>query len=232
MLRNNIFWPHYIREAFTPRIDALADCLKRRILPSFESVGEEAENLQEEEYKQMTSCASEDADPADLAEAAFNRGLDFYTTMMDMAQGIRNMFAAGLYHLFEQQLLLLHRRELLDFEEENDANLFSLNQAGKRLASHGICIEEFHSWPKIRELRALANTIKHADGPACGELKNLRPDLFCRPDARELGLPYLPGLKVFQPLTGESIYVTDDAFNEYVEAVKEFWFELIEALEK
>lgn len=93
-------------------------------------------------------------------------------------------------------------------------------------------MEKFKSWAKVEELNRLADAIKHADGWSCERLKELRPDLFCHPDAGELGAPIdLPRLKVFQPLGGENIYVTDKAFDEYVAAVKGFWGELAEALE-
>lgn len=97
----------------------------------------------------------------------------------------------------------------------------------------GIYIEKFRSWPKIKELKILANAVKHADGNSCTQLKKLRPDLFRHPDAREVETSFLPPLplKVFQPLAGVAIYVTDEEFDRYVEAVKGFWSELIDALE-
>lgn len=230
MLPNNLFWSHHIRTSFIPLVDAFGDCLKKRVLPSFENVSQEANQVEKEAWERLGNYATEDTDPGDLAEAAFQKGLQFYMTMRDMAQGIRNLFAAGLYHLFEQQILLFHRSELLNLEERNHRKLFNANELIKRLASHGIDIDQFRSWPKVMELKTLANAIKHADGPACEKLKKLRPDFFCHPDARELGPPYLPGLKVFQPLGGENIYVTDEAFDEYITAVKGFWDELAEAL--
>ena len=232
MVRNNLYWSDHIRRVFIPLIDAFSDCLKKRVLPSFDKLEQEADQVANETWNRLGSHATENTDPADLADSAFQKGLEFYQTMTEMIQGIRNLFAVGLYHLFEQQVLYFHRSELLDFGEENDPKLFKTKEAFERLAAHGIAIDQFRSWDKVRELQTLANAIKHADGPSCEALKELRPDLFCHPDARDLGPTYLPGVKVFQPLGGEAIYVTDEAFDGYVAAAKEFWNELAAVLER
>lgn len=232
MIRNNLFWSHYIRTVFIPLVEAFSNCFKQRVLPSFDNLSQEADQVANKAWDRLGSYATENTDPADLADRAFEKGLDFYQTMTEMAQGIRNLFAVGLYHLFEQQVLYFHRSELLGFQEENDPKLFKTKEAFERLATHGIHIDQFRSWRRIWELQTLANAIKHADGVSCEALKKLRPDLFCHPEARELGAPYLPGLKVLQPLAGEAIYVTGEAFDEYVTTVKGFWGEWAEALEK
>ena len=41
-------------------------------------------------------------------------GLDFYMMARGIMQGVINIFTAGLYHLFEQQLLCIHRTALLN----------------------------------------------------------------------------------------------------------------------
>jgi len=231
MIPNALDWSDYIRTTFIPLIDTFSDCLKERVLPSFENLSQEASQVTSEAWSRLCSHDPEGTDPGDFADAAMERGVEFYQTMREMAQGVQNMFSMGLYHLFEQGFLFIHRRILLGTKEENNTKLFNLEEASKRLAEHGILIKQFHSWEKVFELKKLANAIKHADGPSCEALKKLRPDLFCHPEAKESGPPYLEGLKVFQPLAGESIYVTVEVFDEYVKAVKEFWSELSEALE-
>lgn len=216
-----------------PTREAFSDCFKKRVLHSFDDISQEADQIEKAEWERLGQYATEYTDPSDLAERAFQKGLEFYLTMSDMVQGIRNMFAAGLYHLFEQQLLLFHRQELLGFKEENDPKLFKVTEAARRLEDdHGVCVGRFRSWPKVEELRLLANTVKHAGGPSCEALKGWRPDLFRHPDVREFGMPFLPALDVFQPLSGKDIYVTDDDFDQYVVAAKGFWAELADALER
>ncbi len=231
MIPNALFWSHYIHTTFIPLVDTFSDCLKERVLPSFENLSQEANEVASDAWGRLGSHDPEGTDPGDFVDTAMEKGLEFYQTMSEMKQGVQNMFSLGLYHLFEQGFLFIHRRILLSDEEEKNTKLFNLEEASKRLAEHGIYIDQFHSWKKVFELKTLANAIKHADGRACEALKKLRPDLFCHPEAKESGPPYLERLKVFQPLAGESIYVTVEVFDEYVKAVKEFWSELIEALE-
>lgn len=109
MVWNNLYWSYYIRREFIPLIDAFSDCLKKRVLPSFENLSREADQMANEAWDRLGGHATEDTDPADLADSAFEKGLEFYQTMTEMTQGIRNLFAVGLYHLFEQQFLFFHR---------------------------------------------------------------------------------------------------------------------------
>jgi hypothetical protein len=161
------WWPYYIRNDFVPFIDIFADCLRRHVLPSFENVSREADDVANVAFDRFLSHASEDADPGDFVDSAFSEGLEYYQTMTELAQGMRNL----LYHLFEQQFLRFHRSELLDYQEENNPRFFSVEQAKARLVAHGIQIDLFRSWAKVDELKTLANAVKHADGRSCEELK-------------------------------------------------------------
>jgi hypothetical protein len=48
-------------------------------------------------------------------------------------QGVINMFTAGLYHLFEQQLLCIHRTALLRPCEQKTLKLLNTMEARRRL---------------------------------------------------------------------------------------------------
>ena len=178
-------------------------------------------------------------EPAILAgsqiDAAMHAGVDHYTMMKGIIQGIVNLFTIGLFHLFEQQLLYFHRTELLMRHEEDNPDLLKLDKAKEiLLRDYKIDIERFSAWGKVNELRLVANTVKHADGTSAEKLKTLRPELFRHPefdrDSRRSGLAITPG-QVFQPMAGQDVYITVDEFNLYVEAVKHFWFELSSAFE-
>jgi len=234
MVANNLFWSHHIRIHYIPYLDAFADSVRRRFLPTFETVGEEAERISNEVWEQLGESANEYSDPADAAEQAQNAGIAHLGMMKDMEQGFLNVFTVGLYHMFEQQFLLFHRRELLNFKEDTNHSLFSVKEGVTRLTVQGIDVTKFGSWPRVSELGVLCHTIKHADGRSCEELKKLRPTLFapCQGDDQwPQMLPYLPGLKVFGPLSGEGIYVTKEFFQEYADEVKHFWTELCDALD-
>ena len=125
-------------------------------------------------------------DMSDVADMANDHGIDVYQTMSGVRQGVLNVLAVGLSHLFEQQLLLFLRRGLLSKAEEDMPALFKVAEFEKRLAECGVKCRSFSCAGKLHELRTAANAIKHGTGPAGDELAKLRPDLFGSPDLLRL----------------------------------------------
>lgn len=231
MIQNPLFWSQHIRTVFISEIDLFARCLTNKVIPAFDNLEEESENIAEREFENRISSFGSETDLADVAEEAEDKAIDYYVMMKKMLQGIINMFAVGLYHFFEQKLFFFHRKELLSREEEDNTDLLKIGEVTIRLANNGINIKKFKSWKKIDELRLVANTAKHADGQSSEELKKLRPKLFWRPDFIDgFDSLKLPPISVYQPLMGESFYITHQEFMLYVKAVKDFWFEMVDAL--
>jgi len=196
MLHNELFWAGVIRRDFVEEIRTFGQALKDRILKAFGNIEQEAEKLEKEEYKRLLQSPGAYFDGSEAAEMAKDRAIDFYVNMKSLEQGIVNMFAVGIYGLFTQQLMLLHRKELLEIHEENDQKLFEMDVIRSRLREDGIDIESFRSYRKIRELKLVVNTVKHAEGWAAKELRKIRPDLFIS-----------PGSTLFKPLFGEDFFV-------------------------
>ena len=227
-----MFWAHHIRRALLPDLDAFVRCLPDRLLPTFASVHEEAKRVEREVWNRPPPGDPEDFDPGDHAERAQDAGVVYYGTMKGVEQGLLNLYTVGLAHLLEQQLLFIHRRELLSFpEEEHDARLFKFEVMKERLKAADIDIETFKSWPRIQELRLLSNTAKHADGKSCADLKRRRPELFTKLFPGETDTGWVEHVPVYQPLIGEHLYVTRELYEEYAAAAKHFLVELAEALE-
>jgi len=226
-------WPHYFRKMFIPQVQAFADCLTKRLLPTFENVEEEAKKVEQEEYERLSlKYPYEDGpDDATLWEWAQDEAISYYQVIHDAEQGVVNLFAIGLYHLLEQHLSLFVRRWLV-FDDKVPAQIWDTAKA--LLLERGVDIETVPSYPKVKELRLLANCIKHGDGRACEGIRELRPELFCSPHSKdlevsvELSLPHTP---IIQPLGGEAVYVSKEEFEAYVGAVKSFWAELSKMLE-
>ena len=227
MFRSGSFWADYFDSIFIPDIDAYASCLIKRLLPSFENLDNEANRIEQKEYERLCSSWGHDeyVDSASLAERAMNKAIAYMQTISGIQQGLINLFGAGLYHLFEQQLLFYHRRELLIPTEENRLAFLKGSKTHELLAANGIDITFFTSWARLDELRLLANAVKHADGQSCAQLRVQRPDLFCSPISVETGFPFVRSV-VYQPLAGEGIYLNEVEFKRYVEDVKAFWSEL------
>lgn len=232
MVFNQPFWSVQFSRVFIPQIRALVEALADRLLPAFGDIEAEANRKTEEEYQRLGSLpARDDVDMGDLAEKAFDTGVAHYQMVSGIRQGFTNMLAAALYHTYEQQVMLFHRREVLELVEENDANLFKHSVFRDRLVVHGIDVKSFMSWPLIDELRLVANTVKHAEGDSASDLHSRRPDLFIAPSVASL--PFLGSNRsprLFQPLMGEDLYISLDDIRRYAEAIEQFWSELSDAM--
>jgi len=232
VILNQRFWTGYFDTVFVPQIRELVDTLGDRLLPAFDNLEAAAERKSDEEYERLGSLpASEDVDMADLAEKTMDAGVAHYQMMSGLRQGLQNMFAAALYHLYEQQVMLFHRREVLDLREENDVALFKHSVFLERLLRHGVDVKSLVSWPLIDELRLVANTVKHAEGDSASDLHSRRPELFIAPQVADL--PFLGSkavARVFQPVMGEDVYVSIDDIKRYAIAVEQFWSELSDAM--
>jgi hypothetical protein len=141
-----------------------------------------------------------------------------------------NLFAAALHHAFEQQIMLFHRREVLRPHEENNASLMTVSLFCARLSEYRIDVKAFKSWPKIDELRHVANVVKHAEGRSAKALHEIRPDMFDSPDAKHMEFMTKVSPRVYQPLVGEDLYLSLEDIGAYKDAALKFWNELVSAM--
>ncbi len=230
-------WGDYFREIFVNQIEALAECLEKRLLPTFDRIEDEAKEISEKEFERLGLLGSPYLELDEIAEEAQEAAIEYYHTMDAARQGILNMFAASCYHLFEQQLFMFYRRGLLNPDEEREFNaklskrLLRIKTVRDRLLASGIDTGKFASWSMLYdELRLVANVVKHADGWSCQELKSRNPDLFFRAEAGPR-IGSVDKKSVYQPLFGEGLYITIEVFRSYTNAVTDFWQELSSAIE-
>ncbi len=170
-----------------------------------------------------------DGDMSVAAEAAQDKGHVFYYTMVAIRQTSLNLFAAGLFHLLEQQLADLCRDGAFDAPPPSDTRL-SLVAAWYR-SNFNFDLSKLSAWPKIEQLRLLANSVKHGEGDSAAKLRAIRPDLFQNPSLRELLLDF-PEMYTTQavrlPMAGEDIFVTTQVFAEFSQAANSFIAEIAE----
>jgi hypothetical protein len=225
---NHHFWQRYFRTEFQSELSALVAVLEDRILPGFVGLEEEAERVSSDAWEAfMAMPGTGDEDPSDFADQAEQAGVSHYILLTGIRQGILNSFAATIFHCFEQQVMLFHRRELLAPNEENNEKLFSLREFINRLKRVSIDVSSFSVWPRIVELQLAANTVKHADGKSARELRAVRPQLFENPAlAKYLGESFRSSPSVYRPLLGEDIYMSTTHIHEYADSCKAFWDEL------
>ena len=205
----------YFEEFFIPQIAEAVDILENRLLPSLseETLGAEADAKANESWEQsMRQPASDWSDPADFVDKATDEGINHYQLMHGLRQGMINLVAAALYHLFEQQL-----KDAFSVERDKEVRKILSD-----LADQGLCTEAVDG--RIKELRQVANTVKHGKGPAYKKLFERRPDMFVNPLIGNLGgfdPPY-----DLQPLIGEGLYVRLEHLREYRDSLKRFWMDL------
>ncbi len=175
------------------------------------------------EFIYLNTSGTED-DQASLAEFAEEKGYELYETLALMKSNHLLMTISMLYHIWEQQLIKFCIKELsndIKFEKKS----LEYSDVKNIFEIHGIKIEEKKSWKKLRELKALVNTIKHGDGDSANKLRKIRPDFFKidfleDTDTLELHESVL--------LDEYSLQVEESDFYDYIRATKEFWDEMPE----
>ena len=205
------YWADRFLWDYSRQIDAFADTLSRRVLPGFANLDEEGKQIADEAYRELVSGYQEEPDWGSLAEQAQNEAITFYETMYGIRQGVRNMFAVGLWHLFEQQLADFVRHAILDYPRGTTRNP-DFDAAQKLIGNEWhIDVTRFPSYLRLDELRLLANCAKHGDGGSCAQLRELRPALFTPFPHDTAGC--LGSTPVIAPLGGEHLYVTEEDFS-------------------
>ena len=222
-----------VRQSVLPFVRIYGQWVEERIIPLASQLQMLADDVQQETYDQLMSLpAGEDysGDGSDEAEYAFDVSLSFYENITAMYQATLNLFAAGLFHVIEQQLADLTRDGAIE-GEVSDTKLQVVNDWYKQ--HFQLDLTQFPSWSVIEELRLVANTTKHAEGSAAVKLRGIHPELFQNPLVRQLE----PNTPIFQlpvdlPLGGNGLYVTGDDFRTYQKSALELFGWLIEHFEK
>jgi len=220
-----------IRLGVLPFVRVYGQWVDEHIVPLASRLTAMAEAVEKQSYDElMSQPVGEDysGDGSEEAEQAFDIGLSFYEHISDMYQGTLNLFAAGLFHVTEQQLANLTRDGAIDIEGP-DTKLQHVVDWYKQ--HFQIDLAQFPSWSLVEELRHLANTTKHAEGSSERQLRSIRPELFQNPLLRND--PHIPSFQmpVHLPLGGDGLYVTGDDFRKYHKAALELFDWLVEFFE-
>jgi len=210
-------------------IIAFREYIFRDVVPQFSKLNERADQIGNEYYEDAVhQPAGEDCD-GDLsafAGDAHDHALSWYEMMRSLRQTMLNLLAAGLFHLTEQQLAQLGNDAGFDSRRPKSAAIDDIARWYKSVLH--LDLKQLSRWPLIDELRLVANTAKHAEGKSCGELRNLRPELFCDPAFAKIyqgmGIKdYFENRSVSAPLAGEDLYVSEEELQKYAEGVEDFF---------
>lgn len=235
-MRAQLYLDNRIRKMLKEPFETFAKTYHERVIPIFSSLEEESQAVADEKYNALGRYFNpESDDPADYAEMAWEEGLEHYESMSLMQYNMRLMWISTLYQFWEQQV-----RKFV-FEEVTRTHKF-IDKKGNEVAFAGFCtrgiddikdefnefgqdLEKLNSWPKIEELRLLANVIKHGEGWSATKLKQLRPDYF------DAGIISTDLLDLYKTTLGERVLNIDDSeYEAYCDAIIQFWDELPDAL--
>ncbi len=226
----------YVAGVFLAQIKQFDKVFSGTVFPPFADPETQANKVAEDYWNQkMSEPVGEDGpryDPGDVADDAHEKSIEFYETMHAMHQTVLNLFAAGVFHLFEQQLGTLledwnGKRPKYPFNELINGATF-VDKSGNRTAFNAA-----PAWAKLDELRLVANVVKHAEGSSASDLRSVNDEYFKHPAVRGTSLAEHFGHDRMQgePLSGEGMYVTKDDYDGLVAAVVAFWTWLADTIE-
>lgn len=186
------------------RIDVVINTVKLRLLPTFDNIEEEANQVEKTKLDELSASFNPDTmDEYSCYEEAHSKGAIHYFMYKEMKQEFLNHQATLLFHLFEKDCQKI-------FE-----NLSGDEKKGL-LIELGINISSESNWMKInKELRLLANAIKHGNGDSFDKLKELRPDLT---------------QDTFHFFFDSTIKITIDELSNYTDKMKNFWEDFFEKI--
>ena len=184
------------------KIETVYSTVKTRLLPTFDSIDNEAKEIENERLKELGQRFNPDyMDESDVFDDAFHKGVDHYIVHTEMKKEFIKSAVTWIFHLFEKDCTYI-------FETKDG------NTKKDLLTSLSIDTAKGSSWYKCNnELRLLANSIKHGEGRSLDELKLERPDYFN---------------STISFLSNNDIELTIDNLEEYVNEMKKFWDSLFE----
>lgn len=207
-----------------PFVRVYGQWVEEKIIPMSEQLQRMADAVEQEALEDLMSERVGDdytGDGSEEAQEANDIGLSFYENVSSMYQGTLNLFPAGLFHVVEQQLGDLTRDGGICKPISNT----SLKDVVEWYAKNcQLDLTHFPSWSVIEELRLVANTTKHAEGPAAKQLREKHPELFVYPSVRkEYADKTIYASPLSLPLGGDGLYVTSHEFRIYHQGVLDFF---------
>jgi hypothetical protein len=222
-----LYISYRIRRMVLPFVRVYGQWVEEHIIPLSEQLQKMAENVEQEAYDDlMSQPVGEDysGDGSDEAEAAHDIGLSFFEDISKMYQATLNLFSAGLFHVVEQQLADLTRDAAIQKRVSDTRSDVVVKWYQKNCQ---LDLTQLASWSVIDELRLVANTTKHAEGPSAEQLRAKNPKLFQYPPFRKESLHHaVLHATLSLPLGGDGLYVTGDEFRRYHKAVLDLFEEL------
>lgn len=221
-----------IRSFLIAQVRQFDQLFGERVYPPFSDLASASEAVRAKSIDtQLTEAAADpDLDLGSVADNAHAQSLAFYLEHLPLQQILLNLFTAGLFHLFEQQMGALYRSWTCGTVVNNlgqaQGERFDLAVIEKWSKTNlKVDFKTSPNWPRIEELKDVANVVKHAEGPSAKQLRLRNPKLFrfldfCDSDD-DASSNYRPVVRT--PLTGDDLFVSKADYDSYVADVLNFW---------
>ena len=193
---------------YIAQVEKIVSLLDKCILPKLNDIEEQSEKASEDTWEQaMSQPGTGEEDPSNFVDEAIEAGVSTFQLLSGLRQGMINFFAAAIFQCFKQQLEEFHN---------TNPRRFSLLRVSYK--------NDVKAWNDINdELRLVANTAKHGDGPSSQALQKIRPDLFRPPDGEPVS---------FDPMFGNQLYVPIQDLKRYRDLIVSFWREYTDILNR
>lgn len=213
------------RRKLKSQIQSFGEIYFQKLLPVFNNIEDEADNLENEFYDDFMHQPAHDEyiDPSAIAEQSLNIGIEHYSYLRMGKYNLIASWHAMLYQLWEQQSRSFLFREMSHIHKiEFQSFCTNLAEIKRNYKFHNVRLEQFTCWTRIKELCLLCNVIKHGDGDSAKKLRKIKPEMF----KQEAEVDYMDAYRT--TLMEETLNITDITLNNYREALLSFWDEIPE----
>lgn len=199
-------------------VDFFAEQVKRRVWDSFKDFDQQ---VNAHIYGKPEYMPSGDfADLAEIADIVFEDRIEFSELLFDLSRSITLASVAALYHQWEKDIRQFLEKELQYYIQDPDVVWKQSTETILRwLEGQGWPVWQQDWFPIMDACRLVVNVYKHGKGKSLDELKKKYPQYLdlvddTLTDEGKQALPYVDH---------EHLHVTEERFDEFVEAVRQFW---------
>ena len=192
---------------------------RRRLLSQFGDLTQEAEEREKQFLEYTAEHFNPDFDdPMAAYEQAYEEGVNYVWSLIEMQETVLLAVTAGMYHQFDKKLREKTIRELSHWcdKEIITPMVWDLNfdQLLKLLEWIGLKIDETDYGDKLKACALVVNVYKHGDGNSHRLLSSTHPEYY----------PHPTGIcgRHINP-THDDLHVTEEQFVEFADAITTFW---------
>lgn len=226
-----IYMYSIIREDMLRKHKFYCEHIKQRVFSQFLDIEAEADQFAEDEFDRIAESYSyyED-DLSGAAELAQERGYEHYDLLSDLKKTSYLSALAGLYHQWEKSLRKFLQRELNhDFNNAEVEKYIWNKDIGKvfdLLKDYGWDVYSCPFYPAIKICGLIVNVYKHGNGRSFDELKANHPEYL------KDGIIDDPTLTALASrfLDHEHLAINEQQFDEFSNALLQFWIDFPERL--